>query len=79
MQIKIQNSTCKIKIKEPSVGRKASLSYILFVLLALHVVLLTSLTACGKKAPPVPPKESESLSDIRLQIANVPIPPFYKK
>ena len=69
--MKIQNETCKIKIKEPSVGRRASLSYILFVFLTLHVILLTSLTACGRKAPPVPPKESKSLSGIRLQITDV--------
>lgn len=61
----------KIEIKEPSVGRKTSLSYILFVLLILHVVLLTSLTGCGRKGSPVPPKESESLSGIRLQMADV--------
>ncbi len=68
----------KITIKEPSVGRKASLRYILF-LIFIHVLLLTSLTGCGKKAPPVPPGTSESLSDIRLQIANVRMPPLYKK
>lgn len=61
----------KIEIKEPSVGRKTSLSYILFVLLILHVVLLTSLTGCGRKGPPVPPEASESLSGIRLQMADV--------
>ncbi len=78
MKAKIKHVQSKIKIRETSDGKKASLSYILFVLLTLHVVLLTSLTACGRKGPPVPPKESESLSDIRLQIANVIIQPFYK-
>ncbi len=79
MQIKMQNTTCKIKIKEPFVGRKATLSYILFLLFTLHIVLLTSLTGCGRKAPPVPPEASKSFSDISLQIANVLVPPFYKK
>ena len=69
----------KIIIKESSAERKTSLSYILFVLLMLHVVLLTSLTACGRKAPPIPPEKSKSLSDIRLKIADVIFQPFYKK
>ncbi len=68
----------KITIKEPSVGRKTSLRYILF-LIFIHVVLLTSLTGCGMKGPPVPPETSESLSDIRLQVANVRMSPLYKK
>ena len=68
----------KITTKEPSVGRKASLRYILF-LIFIHVVLLTTLTGCGMKGPLVPPETSESFSEIGLQIANVRMPSLYKK
>lgn len=73
------NLKSKIKIGKKSAERKSSLNYILFILFTLQVVFLTSLTGCGKKGPPVPPKTSKSPLDMRLQIADINFPIFFKK
>ena len=79
LKSKIKNVKCNIKIRKKAAERKTSLRYILIILFTLQVVFLTSLTGCGKKGPPVPPKKSKSLLDVRLQIADINFPIFFKK
>ena len=65
------NLKYKIKIREKSTEKKTSLRYILFILFTLQVVFLTSLTGCGRKAPPVPPETSTSPVDMRMKIDDI--------
>jgi hypothetical protein len=50
-----------VKQKKIHYGRTGQFRIVLFVFLIIQVMVIFSLFGCGKKAPPVPPKESKQI------------------